>query len=231
MRRKGSPMRVAVPSEIKNHEYRVAITPVGVAELVAHGHEVFVQAGAGLGSSISDAEYVAQGATILPTAEETWAAGEMVLKVKEPVAAEFGHLREDLLLFTYLHLAADRAVTDALLGAAGLGDIGRHFPDTDARFKGADSAALLAEAARRVRAAGWRIGNVDSTVVAQAPRLAAHIPAMVARIAEVLEVAAPQVNVKAKTAERMGPVGQGLAMEARAATLLFGRPAAAGAAA
>ncbi|MBI5028181.1 MAG: alanine dehydrogenase, partial [Actinobacteria bacterium] len=80
-------MRVAVPSEIKNHEYRVAITPVGVAELVAHGHEVFVQAGAGLGSSISDAEYVAQGATILPTAEETWAAGEMVLKVKEPVAA------------------------------------------------------------------------------------------------------------------------------------------------
>lgn len=117
MRRKGSPMRVAVPSEIKNHEYRVAITPVGVAELVAHGHEVFVQAGAGLGSSISDAEYVAQGATILPTAEETWAAGEMVLKVKEPVAAEFGHLREDLLLFTYLHLAADRAGTDALLGA------------------------------------------------------------------------------------------------------------------
>jgi len=117
VRRKGSPMRVAVPSEIKNHEYRVAITPVGVAELVAHGHEVFVQAGAGLGSSISDAEYVAQGATILPTAEETWAAGEMVLKVKEPVAAEFGHLREDLLLFTYLHLAADRAGTDALLGA------------------------------------------------------------------------------------------------------------------
>ncbi len=117
MRRKGSPMRVAVPSEIKNHEYRVAITPVGVAELVAHGHEVFVQAGAGLGSSISDAEYVAQGATILPTAEEIWAAGEMVLKVKEPVAAEFGHLREDLLLFTYLHLAADRAGTDALLGA------------------------------------------------------------------------------------------------------------------
>ncbi|MFN8138068.1 MAG: alanine dehydrogenase [Propionicimonas sp.] len=110
-------MRVAVPSEIKNHEYRVAITPVGVAELVAHGHEVFVQAGAGLGSSISDAEYVAQGATILPTAEEIWAAGEMVLKVKEPVAAEFGHLREDLLLFTYLHLAADRAGTDALLGA------------------------------------------------------------------------------------------------------------------
>ena len=123
-----------------------------------------------------------------------------------------GHSDADVLL---------HAITDALLGAAGLGDIGRHFPDTDARFKGADSAALLAEAARRVRAAGWRIGNVDSTVVAQAPRLAAHIPAMVARIAEVLEVAAPQVNVKAKTAERLGTVGQGAAIEARATTLLF----------
>jgi alanine dehydrogenase len=110
-------MRVAVPSEVKNHEYRVAITPVGVAELVAHGHEVYVQAGAGVGSSISDEEYVAQGARILPTAEETWAAGEMVLKVKEPIASEFGFLRDDLLLFTYLHLAADRAGTDALLDA------------------------------------------------------------------------------------------------------------------
>ena len=123
-----------------------------------------------------------------------------------------GHSDADVLL---------HAITDALLGAAGLGDIGRHFPDTDARFKGADSAVLLAEAARRVRAAGWRIGNVDSTVVAQAPRLAAHIPAMVARIAEVLEVAAPQVNVKAKTAERLGTVGQGAAIEARATILLF----------
>ncbi|MCA0296447.1 MAG: alanine dehydrogenase [Actinobacteria bacterium] len=110
-------MRVAVPSEVKNHEYRVAITPVGVAELVAHGHEVYVQAGAGLGSSINDAEYVAQGATIVPTAAETWAAGEMVLKVKEPIASEFGFLRDDLLLFTYLHLAADKAGTDALLAA------------------------------------------------------------------------------------------------------------------
>jgi len=110
-------MRVAVPSEVKNHEYRVAITPVGVAELVAHGHEVYVQTGAGLGSSISDAEYVAQGAQIVPTAAETWATGEMVLKVKEPVAGEFGYLRDDLLLFTYLHLAADQAGTDALLNA------------------------------------------------------------------------------------------------------------------
>jgi alanine dehydrogenase len=110
-------MRVAVPSEVKNHEYRVAITPVGVAELVAHGHEIYVQAGAGLGSGISDAEYVAQGARIVATADETWAIGEMVLKVKEPVAAEFGYLRDDLLLFTYLHLAADAAGTEALLNA------------------------------------------------------------------------------------------------------------------
>ena len=110
-------MRVAVPSEVKNHEYRVAITPVGVAELVAHGHEIYVQAGAGTGSGISDEEYVAQGAQIVATAAETWAIGEMVLKVKEPVAAEFGYLREDLLLFTYLHLAADQAGTEALLNA------------------------------------------------------------------------------------------------------------------
>jgi len=110
-------MRVAVPSEVKNHEYRVAITPVGVAELVAHGHEIYVQAGAGVGSAISDEEYVAQGAQIVPTAEETWAIGEMVLKVKEPVTGEFGYLRDDLLLFTYLHLAADPAGTEALLNA------------------------------------------------------------------------------------------------------------------
>ncbi len=110
-------MRVAIPTEVKNHEYRVAITPVGVAELVGHGHEVFIQAGAGLGSSISDAEYIAQGATIVPTAAETWAIGEMVMKVKEPIPSEFGYLRDDLLLFTYLHLAADRPGTDALLNA------------------------------------------------------------------------------------------------------------------
>jgi len=105
------------PSEVKNHEYRVAITPVGVAELVAHGHEIYVQAGAGAGSGISDEEYVAQGARIVPTADETWAIGEMVLKVKEPVAGEFGYLRDDLVLFTYLHLAADPAGTEALLNA------------------------------------------------------------------------------------------------------------------
>jgi len=107
------------------------------------------------------------------------------------------------------------------LGAAALGDIGSHFPDTDAAFRGADSGVLLAEAARRVRAVGFEIGNIDSTVVAQAPRLAAHIPGMRVAIARAVGVAEGQVNVKAKTAERLGPVGQGLAMEARAIALVY----------
>lgn len=125
-----------------------------------------------------------------------------------------GHSDADVLL---------HAITDALFGAAGMGDIGRHFPDTDEQFKGADSAALLAEAARRVRATGYEIGNVDGTVIAQAPKLAPHIPAMVARIADMLGVTPQQVNVKAKTAEKLGPVGQGLSIEARAAVLLLRR--------
>jgi 2-C-methyl-D-erythritol 2,4-cyclodiphosphate synthase len=122
-----------------------------------------------------------------------------------------GHSDADALL---------HAITDALLGAAAMGDIGTHFPDTDAQFKGADSTVLLAEAARRVRAKGLGIGNVDSTVIAQAPKLAPHIAAMRARIAEVLQLDVDQVNVKAKTAEKMGPVGEGRAMEARAVVLL-----------
>ncbi len=122
-----------------------------------------------------------------------------------------GHSDADVLL---------HAITDALLGAAALGDIGRHFPDTDPEFKGADSVVLLVEAARRVRAKGYEIGNIDSTVIAQAPKLAPHIPGMRARIAGALGLDIDQVNVKAKTAERMGPVGEGKAMEARAATLL-----------
>jgi 2-C-methyl-D-erythritol 2,4-cyclodiphosphate synthase len=122
-----------------------------------------------------------------------------------------GHSDADALL---------HAITDALLGAAAMGDIGTHFPDTDARFKGADSALLLAEVARAVRERGYTIGNVDSTVIAQAPKLAPHIDAMRTRIAQVLDVAVGQVNVKAKTAEKMGPVGEGLAMEARAVVLL-----------
>lgn len=123
-----------------------------------------------------------------------------------------GHSDADALL---------HAITDALFGAAALGDIGRHFPDTDPQFRGADSVALLAEAARRVRAAGWVIGNVDSTIVAQAPKLAPHIPAMRQRIAQALALDADQVNVKAKTAERMGPVGRGESIEARAVVLLL----------
>jgi 2-C-methyl-D-erythritol 2,4-cyclodiphosphate synthase len=126
-------------------------------------------------------------------------------------AGLLGHSDADVLL---------HAITDALLGAAGLGDIGRHFPDTDAQFRGADSAVLLAEAALRVRAAGWTIGNVDSTVIAQSPKLAPHIPAMCERIAIVLNIAVERVNVKAKTAEKLGPVGEGRAMEARAVALL-----------
>lgn len=123
-----------------------------------------------------------------------------------------GHSDADALL---------HAITDALLGAAALGDIGTHFPDTDAAFKGADSSVLLAEAARRVRAKGFEIGNIDSTVIAQAPKLMPHIPAMRAHIAQTLGLQPDQVNVKAKTAEKMGPVGLGHAMEARAVALLY----------
>ncbi len=133
------------------------------------------------------------------------------VQIEHPLGL-LGHSDADVLL---------HAITDALLGAAALGDIGSHFPDTDARFRGADSGVLLAEAARRVRAAGYAIGNIDSTVVAQAPRLAPHIGAMRERIAQALQVDVGQVNVKAKTAERLGPVGQGLAMEARAVALLM----------
>jgi 2-C-methyl-D-erythritol 2,4-cyclodiphosphate synthase len=123
-----------------------------------------------------------------------------------------GHSDADVLL---------HAVTDALLGAAALGDIGSHFPDTDAQFKGADSRVLLAEAARRVRAKGFEIGNVDCTIIAQAPKLMPFMPVIRASVAQALGVEVDQVNVKAKTAEKMGPVGLGQAMEARAVVLLL----------
>jgi len=123
-----------------------------------------------------------------------------------------GHSDADVLL---------HAITDALLGAAALGDIGTHFPDTDTRFKGADSSVLLAEAARRVRDKGFEIGNVDSTIIAQAPKLMPFMPAIRARVAQTLGLPIDQVNVKAKTAEKMGPVGLGQAMQARAVVLLF----------
>jgi 2-C-methyl-D-erythritol 2,4-cyclodiphosphate synthase len=122
-----------------------------------------------------------------------------------------GHSDADALL---------HAITDALLGAAGLGDIGRHFPDTDERFKGADSVVLLQEAHRRVNEAGWGVVNLDTTIVAQAPKMAPHIGAMRQLIAQALGLDEAVVNVKAKTAEKMGPVGEGRAIEARAVCLL-----------
>ena len=123
-----------------------------------------------------------------------------------------GHSDADVLL---------HAITDALLGGAGLGDIGQHFPDTDERFRGADSTVLLVEAVRRVREQGFEISNIDSTVIAQSPKLAPYIDAMRQRIAQALGVAVMQVNVKAKTAEKMGPVGEGRSIEARASVLLY----------
>jgi 2-C-methyl-D-erythritol 2,4-cyclodiphosphate synthase len=126
-----------------------------------------------------------------------------------------GHSDADVLL---------HAITDAVLGAAGLGDIGTHFPDTDVQFKGADSSVLLAEAMRRVREKGYELGNVDATVVAQAPKLMPYMAQMRAGVAKALGVDESSVNLKAKTSERIGPVGQGLSMEARAVALIFTVP-------
>jgi 2-C-methyl-D-erythritol 2,4-cyclodiphosphate synthase len=122
-----------------------------------------------------------------------------------------GHSDADVLL---------HAITDALLGAAGLGDIGQHFPDTDPRWKGVNSVDLLQATGRLLSEAGWQIGNIDATVVAQAPKLAAHKPAMQTRIAQALGISAHQVNIKAKTAEKLGPVGMGQSIEARAVALI-----------
>jgi alanine dehydrogenase len=108
-------VKVGVPKEVKNHEYRVAITPIGVHELTAHGHQVYLERAAGAGSLISDDEYVAAGAEILPDADAVWGSADMVLKVKEPVAEEYHRMREGLTLFTYLHLAADKPLTEELL--------------------------------------------------------------------------------------------------------------------
>jgi len=126
-----------------------------------------------------------------------------------------GHSDADALL---------HAITDALLGAAALGDIGRHFPDTDPAYRGADSSVLLQQAMRLVAARGWSLGNLDATIVAQAPKMAPHIPAMVRNIAACLECNESQVNVKAKTAEKMGPAGRGESIEARAVVLLVATP-------
>jgi alanine dehydrogenase len=108
-------MRIAIPRELKNHEYRVAITPAGVHELVRSGHEVFVEKDAGVGSLIPDRDFAAAGAAILPDADEVWQTGELILKVKEPIPEEYHRLRKGQTLFTYLHLAASKECTDALL--------------------------------------------------------------------------------------------------------------------
>jgi len=117
MREKGCVMKVGVPKELKNHEYRVAITPAGVHELVRAGHQVFIEQDAGTGSAIPDADFVAAGASIMPGADDVWATSELVLKVKEPVPEEYHRMRKGQVLFTYLHLAASRQCTDALLGS------------------------------------------------------------------------------------------------------------------
>ncbi|WP_063037884.1 alanine dehydrogenase [Nocardia pseudovaccinii] len=108
-------MKIGIPREVKNHEYRVACTPAGAHELVSRGHEVYIEAGAGLGSAFEDMAYAAVGVRVLDTADEVWGTAEMVLKVKEPVAEEYSRMREGQLLFTYLHLAASKECTDALL--------------------------------------------------------------------------------------------------------------------
>lgn len=126
-------------------------------------------------------------------------------------AGLLGHSDADVLL---------HAITDALFGAAGLGDIGRHFPDTDPAFKGADSRALLREAGRRVAATGYAVGNIDATIIAQAPKMAPHLPGMVACIADDLGIAAGQVNLKAKTNERLGWEGREEGIAAQAIALL-----------
>lgn len=123
-----------------------------------------------------------------------------------------GHSDADVLL---------HAITDAILGAAAMGDIGTLFPDTDAQYKGADSRVLLREAMRRVREAGWQVGNLDCTIVAQKPKLMPYKAQIAASVADCLGVAVTQVNVKAKTAEKLGPVGEERSMEARAVALLL----------
>ncbi|MCL2397600.1 MAG: alanine dehydrogenase [Defluviitaleaceae bacterium] len=108
-------MKVGTVKEIKRYEFRVGLTPANAQEYVANGHQVFVQAGAGLGSSLTDEDYIAAGATILPTAEDVWAMCDMIVKVKEPLEAEYGLMREDQIIYTYLHLAADKPLTEALM--------------------------------------------------------------------------------------------------------------------
>jgi alanine dehydrogenase len=181
-------MRVGVPTEVKNNEYRVAITPAGVHELVGRGHEVFVQAGAGLGSSLPDADYAAAGAKILDSAEEVWGQAELLLKVKEPVPAEYPLMRPDLVLFTYLHLAADRPLTTALAeaGTTAIAYETVQLPDRSLPLLApmSEVAGRLAPqvgAATLMRAAGGRgvlLGGVSGVYAAKVVVLGAGVAGM-----------------------------------------------------
>ena len=168
-------MKVAIPKEVKNNEFRVAITPAGVHDLVAHGHTVTVQTGAGTGSSIPDADYVAAGATISPDAASTWAAAELLLKVKEPIEQEFGFLRHDLVLFTYLHLAAEPELTQALLQRRRHGD---RLRDGAADHAGAATAGADERGCRAVGADRRRERDAEAQRRPRAagPRRARHLP-------------------------------------------------------
>lgn len=166
-------MRIGIPTEIKNNENRVAITPAGVDALVHRGHTVRIQSGAGLGSGITDEAFAAAGAELIATAEELWSGSELVVKVKEPIAAEYGFLRSDLVLFTYLHLAADQPLTDALL-AAGTTAIAyetvqlpdRSLPLLSPMSEVAGRLSIVVGAATLLKAAGGRgtlLGGVPGT--------------------------------------------------------------------
>jgi 2-C-methyl-D-erythritol 2,4-cyclodiphosphate synthase len=124
-----------------------------------------------------------------------------------------GHSDADALL---------HAITDALFGAAGMGDIGQHFPDNDPQYQGADSRELLRRAHQSIQSAGWKIGNIDATILAQAPKLSTYLPSMIESIAQVLQLPRGRINLKAKTGERLGPVGRGEAIEVQAVVLLLG---------
>ena len=181
-------VKVGIPREVKNHEYRVAITPAGVHELVRNGHEVFVEHDAGVGSSITDDEYVAAGATILPTADDVWATGDLILKVKEPIAEEYHRMREGQTLFTYLHLAASKACTDALLeqGVTGIAYETVELPDRSLPLLApmsevAGRMAPQVGAARLQRANGGRgvlMGGVSGVYAAKVVVIGAGVSGM-----------------------------------------------------
>ncbi|MET0740970.1 MAG: alanine dehydrogenase [Candidatus Nanopelagicales bacterium] len=181
-------MKVGIPSEVKNHEYRVAITPAGVLELVRNGHDVFVQQAAGDGSSIKDDEFVGAGARILPTADDVWAEGDLILKVKEPIAAEYHRMRPGQTLFTYLHLAASRECTDALLsrGVTGIAYETVELPDQSLPLLApmsevAGRMAPQVGAATLQRAAGGRgvlMGGVSGVYAAKVVVIGAGVSGM-----------------------------------------------------